>query len=57
MQETLYSPKDKRILTDLSHRPGERVERIGIGRDILSNSAVNFTSGLIMAVAGYVYAS
>ena len=56
MQETLYSTKDKRILTDHSIRPGEKVQRIGIGRDVLSNSAVNFLSGTIMAVCGYYYA-
>lgn len=57
LQETLYSVKDSRILTDLSHRPGERVKRIGIGRDILSNSAVNFLSGAIMAAVGWYYAA
>src|SRR5690242_2914648 len=28
LQETLYSTKDGKVLTDLSHRPGERVKRI-----------------------------
>jgi hypothetical protein len=60
LQETLYSTKDGKILTDLSTRqsrsePG--VKRIGIGRDVLSNSAVNFVSGCAIAAAGWWYAT
>ncbi|GFZ49225.1 hypothetical protein JCM24511_06975 [Saitozyma sp. JCM 24511] len=60
LQETLYSTKEGKILTDLSTRqsrsePG--VKRIGIGRDVLSNSAVNFVSGFAIAAAGWWYAT
>ena len=55
LQQTMYSPKDKRILTDLSHRPGEKLQKVGAGMDLLSNSAVNFISGLVMVGLAFVY--
>jgi uncharacterized membrane protein len=58
LQETLYSTVDKRILTDHSRRARyeKGVVRIGWGRDALSNSAVNFVSGAVMAGFGWWWA-
>lgn len=55
LQETLYSSIDKRILTDHSRKGSDAkgIERIGWGRDVLSNSAVNFVSGAAMAGFGW----
>lgn len=58
-QQTLYSTKDKKILTDHSTRSSKEpgLQKIGVGRDILSNSAVNFVSGSAMAAFGWWWAS
>lgn len=54
MQQTQYSSKTGKVLTDLSVRKArdEDVVTLG-GRDVLSNSGVNFVCGLVMAVMGF----
>jgi len=55
LQQTKYSTRDGRVLTDYSHRdplePG--VVIIGPGKDVLSNSAVNFVTACVMSGIGY----
>ncbi|OWZ43488.1 hypothetical protein C349_03169 [Cryptococcus neoformans var. grubii Br795] len=63
LQSTYYNVEDKRVITDAS--PGYRtstqrvkgVKRIGGGIDLLSNSAVNFVCGCILAGTGWWYGS
>ncbi|KAK4686011.1 hypothetical protein P7C73_g4122, partial [Tremellales sp. Uapishka_1] len=59
-QKTLYSSKTNKIITDTSdmsqHNPAD-LQTIGYGRDILSNSGVNFICGWIMALSGYWWSS
>lgn len=56
LQQTLYSTKEGRVLTDFSapRAAGEAgVVVIGPGKNVLSNSAVNLITASIMAVAGW----
>lgn len=63
-QRTLYSTKDKRIITDHSplyrmsrSRSVEGITQIGPGLDILSNTGVNFVCGSVMGLLGYWWGS
>lgn len=55
LQQTKYSTRDERILTECSDRhplePG--VVTIGPGKNVLSNSGVNFVTASIMAALGW----
>ncbi|EIW68749.1 hypothetical protein TREMEDRAFT_44556 [Tremella mesenterica DSM 1558] len=58
LQQTLFSEKDHKILTDLStRRSGEDIKPIGFGLNILSNSGVNFVCGWVLASVGWWYGS
>ncbi|ORX34407.1 integral membrane protein DUF92-domain-containing protein [Kockovaella imperatae] len=59
LQETMYSTKDKRVLTDHSSRSTKEagLKKLGFGLNVLSNSGVNFVSGTIMAGLGWLYAA
>ncbi|KAL7424376.1 hypothetical protein Q5752_000058 [Cryptotrichosporon argae] len=58
LQATYLDTSTSRILTDASSTPraAPGVVRVGSGRDVLSNSGVNFVTGCIMAAAGWWYA-
>ncbi|WVQ76834.1 hypothetical protein IAR50_006508 [Cryptococcus sp. DSM 104548] len=60
LQVTYYDTKEERIVTDTSKRyasvrTAEGVRIVGIGSNVLSNSAVNFVCGCALAGVGWYY--
>ncbi|ODN75443.1 hypothetical protein L202_06589 [Cryptococcus amylolentus CBS 6039] len=60
LQITYYDTKEKRVITDTSEkyasgRTAEGVKTVGIGSNVLSNSAVNFVCGCALAGTGWYY--
>lgn len=59
LQRTQYNTKTRKIITDAAAKPAEPkdVKTIGYGRNMLSNSAVNFVSGAALGALGWWTAS
>ena len=56
LQQTVVLPNGK-IQTDHSAQDTAEGKRVGIGRNVLSNSGVNAVCGFAMAAVGYWYGS